>query len=56
MSLEDDNLREDEDVQDKIVEKIHEEEDLDEEDNNYNVSDAQSDNNEQDAERDNTGT
>ena len=42
--------------QDKIVEKIHKEEGLDEEDNNYNVSDALSDSNQQDAEKDNTAT
>jgi hypothetical protein len=56
MSVEDENIREDEDAQDKIVEKIHKEEGLDEKDNNYNVSDSQSDSNEQDAERDNTAT
>lgn len=56
MSIEDENGREDEDVQDKIVEKIHKEEGLDEVDNNYNVSEAQSDSNQQDAEKDNTGT
>lgn len=49
-------IRNDEDAQDKIVEKIHKEEGLDEEDNNYNVSDSQSDSNEQDAERDNVDT
>jgi hypothetical protein len=42
--------------QDKKVEKIHREEGLDEEDNNYNVSDSQSDSNQQDAEKDNTTT
>ena len=42
--------------QDKIVEKIHKEEGLDEEDNNYNVSDSLSDSNQQDAEKDNTST
>lgn len=42
--------------QDKKVEKIHKEEGLDEKDSNYNVSDAQSDSNQQDAEKDNTGT
>ena len=42
--------------QDKIVEKIHKEEVLDEEDNNYNVSDSLSDSNQQDAEKDNTST
>ena len=40
-------------AQDKIVEKIHKEEGLDENDNNYNVSDALSDSNQQDAEKDN---
>jgi len=43
-------------AQDKIVEKIHKEEGLDEEDNNYNVNDSLSDSNEQDAQKDNTGT
>ena len=42
--------------QDKTIEKIHREEGLDEEDNNYNVSDSQSDSNQQDAEKDNTTT
>ena len=42
--------------QDKTIEKIHKEEDLDEEENNYNVSDSQSDSNQQDAEKDNTTT
>ena len=57
MSIEDENGREDDtDVQDKIVEKIHKEEGLDEEDNNYNVNDSLSDSNEQDAQKDNTGT
>jgi hypothetical protein len=42
--------------QDKKIEKIHREEGLDEEDNNYNVSDSQSDSNQQDAEKDNTTT
>jgi hypothetical protein len=42
--------------QDKIVEKIHKEEGLDEEDNSYNVSDSLSDSNQQDAERDNAST
>lgn len=32
-------------AQDKIVEKIHKEERLDEEDNNYNVNDSLSDSN-----------
>ena len=50
------NQQDDTDVQDKIVEKIHKEEGLDEEDNNYNVNDSLSDSNEQDAEKDNTGT
>jgi hypothetical protein len=50
------NEQDDTDVQDKIVEKIHKEEGLDEEDNNYNVNDSLSDSNEQDAEKDNTGT
>ena len=40
----------------KKIEKIHREEGLDEEDNNYNVSDSQSDSNQQDAEKDNTTT
>lgn len=56
MSIEHENEREDKDVQDKIVEKIHEEEGLDDEDNNYNASDTQSDSNQQDAEKDNTGS
>ena len=56
MSIEEENIRDDEDAQDKIVEKIHKEEGLDEEHNNYNVSDSQSDSNEQDAERDNVDT
>ncbi len=56
MSVEDEKGRENKDVQDKIVEKIHEEEGLDEEDNNYNVSDTQSDSNQQDAEKDHTGS
>ena len=56
MSIEEENIREDEDVQDKIVEKIHKEEGLDEADNNYNVSESQSDSNERDAEMDNTDT
>lgn len=56
MSIEEENIRDDEDMQDKIVEKIHNEEGLDDEDNNYNVSDSQSDSNEQDAERDNVDT
>ena len=56
MSIEEENIRDDEDAQDKIVEKIHKEEGLDEEDNNYNVSNSQSDSNEQDAERDNVDT
>lgn len=43
-------------VQDKMVEKIHKEEALDEEDNNYNMSQSQSDSNQQDAEKDNTST
>ncbi len=43
-------------AQDKIVEKIHKEEGLDENDNNYNVNDALSDSNQQDAEKDNTAT
>jgi hypothetical protein len=43
-------------AQDKIVEKIHKEEGLDENDNNYNVSEALSDSNQQDAEKDNTAT
>lgn len=38
-------------TQDKIVEKIHKEEGLDEKDNNYNVSEALSDSNQQDAEK-----
>jgi hypothetical protein len=42
--------------QDKKIEKIHREEGLDEEDNNYNLSDSQSDSNQQDAEKDNTTT
>jgi hypothetical protein len=42
--------------QDKKIEKIHREEGLDEEDNSYNVSDSQSDGNQQDAEKDNTAT
>lgn len=50
------NQQDDTDVQDKIVEKIHKEEGLDEEDNNYNVNDSLSDSNEQDAQKDNTGT
>ena len=49
------NQQDDTDVQDKIVEKIHKEEGLDEEDNNYNVNDSLSDSNEQDAQKDNTG-
>ncbi|HKR74223.1 MAG TPA: hypothetical protein VJR94_08940 [Candidatus Nitrosocosmicus sp.] len=56
MSIEGENVREEEDVQDKTVEKIHKEEGLDEEDNNYNVSEAQGDSNQQDAEKDSTGT
>lgn len=56
MSINEENTRDEEDLQDKIVEKIHNEEGLDEEDNNYNVTDAQSDSNQQDAEKDNTGT
>jgi len=55
MSIEGENASE-ENVQDKIVEKIHKEEGLDEEDNNNNVSDTQSDSNQHDAEKDNTGT
>ena len=49
---------EEEDIysEDKKIEKIHREEGLDEEDNNYNVSDSQSDSNQQDAEKDNTTT
>lgn len=43
-------------AQDKIVEKIHKEEGLDEKGNNYNVSDALSDSNQQDAEKDNAAT
>ena len=43
-------------AQDKTVEKIHKEEGLDENDNNYNVSDTLSDSNQQDAEKDNTAT
>lgn len=43
-------------LQDKIVEKIHKEEGLDENDNNYNVSEALSDSNQEDAEKDNTST
>jgi len=50
------NEQDDMDVQDKIVEKMHKEEGLDEGDNNYNVNDSLSDSNEQDAEKDNTGT
>ena len=50
------NQQDDTDIQDKIVEKIHEEEGLDEEDNNYNVNDSLSDSNEQDAQKDNTVT
>jgi hypothetical protein len=50
------NQQDDTDVQDKIVEKIHKEEGLDEEDNNYNVNDSLSDSNEQDVEKDNTWT
>ena len=50
------NQQDDTDVQDKIVEKIHKEEGLDEEDNNYNVNDSLSDSNEQDAQKDNTVT
>ena len=50
------NQQDDTDVQDKIVEKIHKEEGLDEEDNNYNVNDSLSDSNEQDAQKDTTGT
>jgi len=42
--------------QDKIVEKIHKEEGLDENDNNYNVNEALSDSNQQDAKKDNTAT
>ena len=42
--------------QDKKIEKIHKEESIDEKDGNYNVSDALSDSNQQDAEKDNTGT
>jgi hypothetical protein len=51
-------MSEDQEVyaQDKIVEKIHKEEGLDENDNNYNVSEALSDSNQQDAEKDNTAT
>ncbi|MGD9533842.1 MAG: hypothetical protein AB7V56_08750 [Candidatus Nitrosocosmicus sp.] len=49
----DENVRIEEDVQDKIVEKIHKEEELDDDENSYNVCDSQSDINEQDAERDN---
>jgi hypothetical protein len=56
MSIKEENASENEDVQDKIVERIHKEEGLDEEDNNYNVSESQSDSNEQDAERDNVNT
>jgi len=56
MSIDEGSLREDEDTQDKLVERIHKEEGLDEEDNNYNVSDSQSDSNQQDAERDNADT
>lgn len=56
MSIEGENERGDKDAQDKIVEKIHKEEGLDEEDNNYNVSDTQSDSNQQDAEKGNTGS
>ena len=43
-------------AQSRIVEKIHKEEGLDENDNNYNVSEALSDSNQQDAEKDNTAT
>lgn len=50
------NQQDDTDIQDKIVEKIHKEEGLDEEDNNYNVNDSLSDSNEQDAQKDNTVT
>ena len=42
--------------QDKKIEKIHKEEGIDEKEGNYNVSNAQSDSNQQDAEKDNTGT
>lgn len=56
MSIEEDNIQADEDVQDKIVKKIHKEEGLDEQDNSYNVSDSQSDSNEIDAETDNSDT
>ena len=40
----------------KSFKKIHKEEGLDENDNNYNVSDALSDSNQQDAEKDNSAT
>jgi len=40
----------------KSFKKIHKEEELDENNNNYNVSDALSDSNQQDAEKDNTAT
>ncbi len=52
MSIDEENIY----SQDKKIEKIHREEGLDEEDNNYNVSDSQSDSNQQDAEKDNTTT
>ena len=43
-------------AQDKIVEKIHKEEGLDEKDHNYNVGEALIHSNQQDAEKDNTAT
>ena len=55
MSSQDEKAREDVDVQDKMVEKIHKEEGLDEKDNYYNMDNTQSDSNELDAEKDNTG-
>jgi hypothetical protein len=39
-----------------LFKKIHKEEGLDENDNNYNVSEALSDSNQQHAEKDNTAT
>ena len=52
MSIDEENIY----SEDKKIEKIHREEGLDEEDNNYNVSDSKSDSNQQDAEKDNTTT
>ena len=55
MNIEGKNAKK-ENVQDKVVEKIHKEEGLDEQDNNYDLSETQSDSNQQDAEKDNTRT